>query len=76
MPGPLNTLLIEGSFAELSEELARYLDEIPRKQTDHAAQTWAEVEPLLQDGSEDEVLKKLVTASAVLNAAPERGVCS
>ena len=74
MPGPLNTLLIEGSFAELSEELAHYLDEILKKQPDRAAHTWAEVEPLLQEGSEDDVLKKLVTASAALNAAPERGV--
>ena len=28
MPGPSNTLLIEGSFAELSEELAHYIDTV------------------------------------------------
>ncbi|OMP84931.1 Eukaryotic translation initiation factor 3 subunit M [Diplodia seriata] len=57
MPAPTNTLLIEGSFEELADELAQYL---------------AEVGSLLEENKKDDVLKKLVTASAVLNSAPEK----
>lgn len=30
MPGPSNTLLIEGSFSELSEELAQFIDGVAK----------------------------------------------
>jgi hypothetical protein len=83
MPDPSNTLLIEGSFTELSDELAQYLDVLRRSETSTLS---AEIAPLLeplrqqeQEGDEpdlkqrDEVLKKLVLAAAVLNAAPEKG---
>ena len=73
MPTPLNTLLIEGSFAELAEELAHYIDEIRKRQGDEARKTWPDIEPLIQANSTDEALKKLVTASVTLNAAPEKG---
>ena len=74
MPGPSNTLLIEGSFEELADELAHYIDEVQKKQSPENANTQAEIAPLLEKGQKDEVLKKLVTGSAVLNFAPEKGV--
>ncbi|KAL1983902.1 hypothetical protein VTN96DRAFT_9755 [Rasamsonia emersonii] len=84
MPAPINTLLIEGTFTELCEELAQYLD-VLRK--DEGSNLSADIAPLLeplrqqeQNGEEpdlkqrDEVLKKIVTAAAVLNAAPEKEI--
>jgi len=73
MPGPMNTLLIEGSFEELSDELAQYIEEIRKKQGEDGASLRAEITPLLEQGQKDEALKKLVTGSIVLNAAPEKG---
>ncbi|KAG8525395.1 uncharacterized protein KY384_009039 [Bacidia gigantensis] len=72
MPGPSNTLLIEGTFEELSEELAQYLDDVSKKQNPDATPIKPEVTPLLTQEKKDDVLKKLVTASSVLNNAPER----
>ena len=74
MPAPLNTLLIEGSFAELAEELVHYIDDIRTRQGDETRKAWADVQPCLNAASPDEVLKKLVTASTALNAAPEKGL--
>ena len=73
MPGPANTLLIEGSFEELADEFAHYIDEVQKKQTPDYANTQTEITPLLEKGQKDEALKKLVTASDVLNTAPEKG---
>lgn len=73
MPGPTNTLLIEGSFEELADELAHYLDDVQKKQSPDSANIQAEITPLLEKGQKDETLKKLVTASDVLNTAPEKG---
>lgn len=89
MPGPSNTLLIEGSFAELSEELAQYLDTVSKAESDTGLH--AEIEPTLnkirekeqaEESSDpaalqkqkDEVLKKLVGRASVLNSAPEKGM--
>jgi hypothetical protein len=63
-----NTLLIEGSFEELSEELAVYIDGLSQS----SVQT--EVAPLLKEGNKVDALKKIVTASSALNSAPEKGV--
>lgn len=88
MPGPSNTLLIEGSFSELAEELAQYIDTLAK--AEEGAGVQAEIEQLLgaireaeqsQESTDDaavskqkdEVLKKIVTKAAVLNSAPERG---
>lgn len=73
MPGPTNTLLIEGSFEELADELAHYIDEVQKKQAPDSANTQAEIAPLIEKGQKDEVLKKLVRSSEVLNFAPEKG---
>jgi translation initiation factor 3 subunit M len=73
MPGPVNTLLIDGSFEELSDELAQYIDEIKKRQGEEGT-VQAEISPLLKQGQKDEVLKKLVLGSSVLNAAPEKGL--
>jgi hypothetical protein len=89
MPGPSNTLLIEGSFSELAEELAQYLD--PLHKAEAGAGLEAEIKPTLQEIREkeeaeepsdpdllrkqkDEVLKKLVGKANVLNSAPEKGI--
>lgn len=91
MPAPSNTLLIEGSFSELAEELAQYLDTLAKSEEGSGVQ--AEVGPSLHTIREaeqsqeptnessvqkqkDEVLKKIVTKAFVLNSAPERGSCA
>jgi len=51
---------VEGTFADLARDLAEYL---------HIS---AEIEPLLEANTKDEVLKKLVTAAAGLNSYPEK----
>lgn len=82
-----NTLLVEGSFSELVEELAQYLDTISKAEPN--AGIYADIETTLnnvrdaevQEDSDqeslqkekDEILKKVVTKAAVLNSAPERG---
>ncbi|CEN60090.1 Putative Eukaryotic translation initiation factor 3 subunit M [Aspergillus calidoustus] len=84
MPAPSTTLLIEGSFSELSEEFAAYLDAL-NKSEDSPIQT--ELAPLLQplreqeqndtqidQSKRDEVLKKLVGSAAVLSTAPEKEI--
>lgn len=62
------TLLIDGTFEDLSQEFATYIDEVKQNTT-----LTTEIGPLLTKGEKDEVLKKLVTAAAALNAAPEKG---
>ena len=88
MPGPSNTLLIEGTFSELSEELAQYLDTLSKVEADSGVA--AEIAPALNEirekeaGEEapdatalqkqkDDALKKIVGKAGVLNSAPERG---
>lgn len=83
MPAPTNTLLIEGSFSELAEEFAQYLDALRKSD---GPSLHADVSPLLQPlrqqeqnddqpdlKQRDELLKKLVGAASVLNSAPEKG---
>ncbi|KAG0650952.1 Eukaryotic translation initiation factor 3 subunit M [Hyphodiscus hymeniophilus] len=53
-------VFIDGTFADLSQELADYLN------------IGSEVTPLLEQNKKDDVLKKLVTASIALNATPEK----
>ncbi|KAK8168105.1 eukaryotic translation initiation factor 3 subunit M [Phyllosticta citrichinensis] len=72
MPAPTNTLLIEGSFEELADELAQYLDALRKSQGEESSAVQSEVAQLLEENKKDEVLKKLVTASAALNSAPEK----
>lgn len=73
MPAPTNTLLIEGTFDELSDELAQYIDNLKNTQSDDSAAIQSEVASLVQQNQRDEALKKLVGAAAVLNSAPEKG---
>lgn len=73
MPGPSNTLLIEGSFEELADELAHYIDEVKKKPGEDGSTIKSEIGPLLEKGQKDEALKKLVIGSTVLNMAPEKG---
>ncbi|KAK3718862.1 hypothetical protein LTR37_004778 [Vermiconidia calcicola] len=77
MPGVSNLSLVEGAFEELASELATYLDNI----TGEGSTVSSDITPLLvepekieqgQQTDKDAVLKKLVTASSVLNNAPER----
>lgn len=84
MPAPSTTLLIEGSFTELADEFAQYIDALRKSEASSSLQS--EISPLLQPLREqeqseaepdrkqrDEVLKKLVSAAVVLNSAPEKG---
>ncbi|KAF7168508.1 hypothetical protein CNMCM5623_001528 [Aspergillus felis] len=86
MPAPTSTLLIEGTFTELADEFAQYIDALRKNE---GASLQSEIAPLIeplrqQEQSEeepdrkqrDEVLKKLVGAAAVLNAAPEKEIIS
>ena len=91
MPGPSNTLLIEGSFSELADELAQYLDTVSKVEASSGVQN--EVSAALSEIREkeqaeepadpssiqrqkDEVLKKIVGKAGVLNTAPEKGKSS
>jgi translation initiation factor 3 subunit M len=60
MAPSIQQVFIDGSFADLAQELADYLN------------VGQEVAPLLETNKKDEVLKKLVTASTALNATPEK----
>ena len=73
MPAPSNTLLIDGTFEELAEELGQYIDDIKKKQGDEASSVRTDLTPLLEQGQHDDVLKKLVSNSITLNSAPEKG---
>ncbi|CZT18398.1 related to Eukaryotic translation initiation factor 3 subunit M [Ramularia collo-cygni] len=85
MPGISKLSLVEGNFEELALELATYLDSakgegstIAADITPLLADTTAASEEREPDSSRpattdrDAVLKKLVTASSILNGAPER----
>ena len=76
MPGVLNTVLIEGSFEELAEEFANYLDQLRKSQGDESSNIQAEVAALQGQGKQDDVLKKLVGGAEILNLAPEKGLFS
>lgn len=51
MPAPSRTLLIEGSFTELAEEFAQYIDNI-RKSQQNESNLQAEIAPALTELSE------------------------
>ncbi|KAI9745437.1 MAG: hypothetical protein M1818_000971 [Claussenomyces sp. TS43310] len=63
-------VFVDGAFEDLADELAGYIDNV--KKVDESEGTRAEIKPLLEANQKDEVLKKLVTASPVLNTAPEK----
>ncbi|CAG8096574.1 unnamed protein product [Penicillium olsonii] len=84
MPAPSNTLLIEGSFSELADEFAQYIDAL-RKEGSLQSEIAPLLEPLRQqEQSEgeadlkqrDEVLKKLVSSATALSSAPEKEITS
>jgi translation initiation factor 3 subunit M len=74
MPGPSTTLLIEGTFEELADELAQYIDNLKNSHSEGGSNVQKEVAEELEAGKKDEVLKKLIMGSAVLNQAPEKGM--
>ena len=63
-------VFIDGTFEDLADELAAYIDNV--KKVDESEGIRAEVKPLLEANKKDEVLKRLVTGSPILNAAPEK----
>jgi translation initiation factor 3 subunit M len=73
MPGPNTTMLIEGSFEELAEELAQYIDTLKKASGDESSSIQSESAALLKENKKDEVLKKLVMGAQTLNQAPEKG---
>lgn len=79
-----STLLIEGSFPELAEELAQYLDTLSEGagiltsiegdlNSIREAESQESDEAQSIQKSKDDVLKKIITKATVLNGAPERG---
>ncbi|KIW01626.1 uncharacterized protein PV09_06814 [Verruconis gallopava] len=74
MPAPSNTLLIEGSFEELSDELAQYIDSLRKAQNVEGGPIQPEVSSLVQEKKTEDALKKLVGAASILNAAPEKDI--
>ena len=73
MPGPTNTLLIEGSTEELADELAQYIDNLRKAQNAEGGPIQPEVNSLMQAKKVEDALKKIVGNSSVLNTAPEKG---
>jgi translation initiation factor 3 subunit M len=73
MPGAKTTLLIEGTFEELTDEFAQYIDSLKKSQGDEASNLQGETTDLLKENKKDEVLRKLVTGGLALNQAPEKG---
>jgi translation initiation factor 3 subunit M len=73
MPGPTTTLLIEGSFEELADELAQYIDNLKKSQGEEGSTVQSSVAQFLKDEKKDDVLKQLVMGSQTLNSAPEKG---
>lgn len=65
-----NQVFIDGQFEDLADELAQYIDSVTKVEEGKGVR--AEIKPLLEQKQKDEVLKKLITASRALNAAPER----
>lgn len=63
-------VFLEGSFEDLAEEFASYIDTINK--VDPTGGLHAEVKPLLEAKQKDDVLKKLVVGSMALNNAPEK----
>lgn len=63
-------VFVDGTFEDLADELAGYLDNV--KKVDESEGVRAEIKPLLEANKKDEALKRLVTSSTVLNAAPEK----
>ena len=53
-------VFVDGSFNELAQEMADYVN------------VGAEVKPLIEKDQQDEVLKKTIVASTVLNTMPEK----
>lgn len=68
--GHTQQVFIDGAFEDLAEELAGYIDNVKKAEASEGLK--AEIKPLLEANQKDEVLKKLVTASPALNAAPEK----
>lgn len=80
----VSTLLIEGSFPELADELAQYLDSLQEEagvynsiegDLNHIREAESQESPDTQSiqKARDDVLKKIITKATILNAAPERG---
>lgn len=73
MPGLTNTLLIEGSTEELADELAAYIDQLRKAQSQPGEPIQPEVASLMQEQKLEDALKKLVGNASILNTAPEKG---
>ncbi|KAI2629639.1 PCI-domain-containing protein [Hypoxylon sp. NC1633] len=60
MVGPLVKVFVDGSFEDLTKEMAEYLH------------VWDDVKPLLDEGKKDDAMKKIIIASPALLSVPER----
>ena len=70
MPGARNTILIEGTFEELADEFAQYIDTLKKSKGDEESNLQSETADLLKENKKDDVLKKLVVGGQALNQAP------
>ncbi|PGH00547.1 eukaryotic translation initiation factor 3 subunit M [Blastomyces parvus] len=86
-----NTLLIEGTFTELADELAQYIDAIRKVEKGLNAEITPALEALREMdqieepnaaqrqqilAKRDEILKKIVVSAQALNAAPEKEIAA
>ncbi|KAI5820651.1 hypothetical protein BZA77DRAFT_384362 [Pyronema omphalodes] len=70
MATEINTLMVEGSFADQIVEMAQYIDTLNK--TNPETGLCAEVENLVGNEQNEEALQKTVAASSALSAAAER----
>ncbi|KAA8909171.1 hypothetical protein FN846DRAFT_943113 [Sphaerosporella brunnea] len=70
MATEVNTLMVEGTFADQIVELAHYIDTINK--TNPSQGLSLDIENLVENEQKDEALKKVVDASSALSSAAER----
>ncbi|KAI5855743.1 hypothetical protein BZA05DRAFT_349137 [Tricharina praecox] len=70
MATEINTLMVEGTFADQIVELAQYIDTISK--TNPSKGLSLDIENFVENDQKEEALKRTVAASAALSSAPER----
>ena len=75
MPGPTNTLLIEGTFRELTDELSDYIDGPRKAQNAGSPSLKEEVAPLLEKVTQAEEKESEDKEDEVRDLQPSQLVC-
>ena len=76
MPGAKTTLLIEGTFEELTDEFAQYIDSLKKSQGDESANLQAESAELLKENKKDRKRSAHVSRDTHVPGASARFVAS